>query len=119
MHYKTVITKLGDLVSEIAGQGMLIVFNADAPPELAELSVLHTAGALERDVQANDTVLFGNNEYVVTAVGEEASHTLRKMGHCSFGFTGGANAEMPGQIMLAGGNLPSLQVGDPFEIHFQ
>ncbi len=119
MAYRTIVTGLGELASEMAEQGLLIVFNENAPAELAELSVLHTPAQLECDVKPGDRVKFGGNEYTVTAVGDEANYTLGKMGHCTFCFDGANQAELPGQIVLSGGGLPAVQAGDPFEIHFQ
>lgn len=119
MAYRTIVTGLGELASEMAEQGLVIVFNENAPAELADLSVLHTSAQLERDVKQGDRVKFGGDEFTVTAVGDEANYTLGKMGHCTFCFDGADKAELPGQIVLSGGGLPTVKVGDAFEIHFQ
>jgi PTS system glucitol/sorbitol-specific IIA component len=119
MAYKTTVTGIGELASEMAEQGLIIVFNQNAPAELADLSILHTAAQLEQDVRQGDQVLFGDQTFTVTAVGEEANYTLGKMGHCTFCFDGAQEAELPGQIVLSGSGLPDIKVGDRFEIHFQ
>ncbi|MEL7602905.1 MAG: PTS glucitol/sorbitol transporter subunit IIA [Bacillota bacterium] len=119
MAYRTIVTGIGELAPEMAEQGLVIVFNENAPAELADLSILHTSAQLDRGVEPGDRVKFGGNAYTVTAGGEEANYTLGKMGHCTFCFDGTDQAELPGQIVLSGGGLPTVQVGDPFEIHFQ
>lgn len=119
MAYRTIVTGIGELAPEMAEQGLVIVFNENAPVELADLSVLHTSAQLERSVEPGNRVVFGGKEYTVTAVGDEANYTLSKMGHCTFCFDGAKKAELPGQIVLSGGGLPIVKVGDPFEIHFQ
>ena len=119
MAYRTIVTGIGELVPEMAAEGLLIVFNGNAPAELADISILHTAAGLEKDVQPGDEVLFGKTRFTVTAVGDEANYTLRKMGHCSFCFNGASVAELPGQIVVSGGNMPEVSIGDAFEIHFQ
>ncbi len=119
MVYKTTITKLGDLVGEFIEQGMLIVFNENAPAELAEMSALHTAAELPQPVAPGDEVVFGNKKYIVTAVGDEANYTLGKMGHCTFVFKGEDETELPGHIDLFGDGMPDLKEGDAFEIHLQ
>jgi PTS system glucitol/sorbitol-specific IIA component len=118
MDYKTTVTGFGELYAELYEQGMIVVFNDTAPKELAELSVLHTVAALNRDVRPGDTVLLGNKTYRVSAVGKEANHTLGKMGHCTFVFTGAETAELDGRIVLKGDGMPEIRAGDPFEIYF-
>jgi PTS system glucitol/sorbitol-specific IIA component len=117
--YKTTITKLGDSYGEIFEQGMVIVFNDNAPEELAELSALHTPAKLSADVKTGDEVVLGNKRYTVTAAGKEANYTLGKMGHCTFIFTGAAEAELDGHIVLKGDGMPDLKPGSPFEIYLK
>ncbi|MDR2767058.1 MAG: PTS glucitol/sorbitol transporter subunit IIA [Treponema sp.] len=119
MSYRTVITGLGETYAEIFEQGMVVVFNDNAPGELAELSALHTPAKLERDVKPGDEVVLGDKRYTVTAVGAEANYTLGKMGHCTFVFTGTAKAELDGHIVLKGDGLPNLKKGSLFEVIFK
>ena len=118
MEYKTTITKLGETYGEIFEQGMVVVFNDNAPDELADLSALHTPATLPRDVKAGDEVVLGDKRYTVTAVGSEANYTLKKMGHVTFVFTGDSKAELDGHIVLKGNGMPDLKSGSPFEIYF-
>lgn len=118
MDYKTTITGIGEMALEFLEQNMLIVFNENAPDELKELSVLHTITTLDKDVKVGDVVLFGDDSYVVTAVGDEANHTLRAMGHCTFKFTGKDTVQLPGHIELSGEKLPTPEIGKHFEILF-
>ncbi len=118
MDYKTTITGIGDMALDFLEQDMLIVFNENAPAELKDLSVHHTAATLDKDVKVGDVVLFGDESYVVTAVGDEANHTLRTMGHCTFKFTGSDAVQLPGHIELAGERRPSIEIGKQFEIMF-
>jgi PTS system glucitol/sorbitol-specific IIA component len=119
MNYSTTITRLGDMVRELIDSNILIVFDENAPEELAELSVLHTAADLRRDVRPGDGVLLGNKEYRVAVVGYDANRTLREMGHCTFMFGGSFGADLPGQIQLEGDGLPNVRPGDPFEVRFR
>ncbi|MDR1893675.1 MAG: PTS glucitol/sorbitol transporter subunit IIA [Spirochaetales bacterium] len=119
MDYLSKITAIGELVSDFAEEGILIVFNDNAPPELAEMSILHTIVPLDREVKPGDKVVLGNQTYLVTAVGEEANHTLRNMGHCTFKFTGKNKPEIGGHIELKGNGMPEVKPGDPFEIFFK
>ncbi|MEG0075307.1 MAG: PTS glucitol/sorbitol transporter subunit IIA [Eubacterium sp.] len=118
--YKSEIVGIGPMVQELVEAGQFfIVFNENAPAELAEMSVLHTVCNLEKEVTVGDTIVFGDKEYQVTAVGNEANHTLATMGHCTMKFTGLSEVELPGQIELDGnGVVPKVKPGDRFEIKF-
>ena len=118
MDYKTKVTKIGDMVAAFIDQRIIIVYNDNAPPELAELSVCHTAAELARDVRVGDVVVLGNRDYVVSAVGGEANQTLVTMGHCTLSFKGADVVELPGHIELMGEDMPEIKAGDPFEILF-
>lgn len=118
MDYKTKIVGIGELAQDFLEEKILIVFNENAPAELAEISVRHTIAPLEQDVKVGDVVLFGENEYVVTAVGDEANSTLKSMGHCTLSFNGYDKPMLPGHIELSGECIPSPKIGDVFEIIF-
>ena len=119
MEYKTTITKLGESYQDMFDEGLVVVFNEGAPAELAELSALHTPDKLPEDVKRGDEVHLGGNCYFVTAVGSEANYTLRKMGHCTFVFTGADKAELNGHIVLKGPGMPDIKIGSRFEIYLR
>jgi len=119
MDFLTTITGFGDLYEEFLEEKMVIVFNDGAPPELAELAMTHTRADMQQPIKVGDEVVFGAKTFTVTAVGEEANSTLRDLGHCSFMFNGLPEAELPGQVELAGDGVPEVAVGDKFEIHFK
>ena len=118
MDYKTRVTAIGDMVADFMEQRIIIVYNENCPPELAELSVCHTAAELAKEVQAGDVVVLGDRDYVVSAVGSEANHTLSTMGHCTLSFKGQDTVELPGHIELIGEGMPTIKAGDSFEILF-
>ena len=96
----------------------IIIFNEDAPPELAELSVLHTKAELTEEPAPGDTMVICGKEFKISAVGSEAPHTLKELGHCTLSFKGGTEAERPGCIMLEGNALlpEDLKAGGTIEI---
>lgn len=122
MKYSAKITAFGPEAFEFLGEELdlnfVIIFNEDAPAELAELSILHTIGTLAAAPAAGDTLVLGKNKYKITAVGTEVEHTLSTLGHCTLAFGGGAEAYRPGCIMLEGPLLTkeSIAAGDPIEI---
>ena len=123
MKYSSEITGFGPeafefLEPEIA-LNFVIIFNEDAPPELAELAILHKKEKLIAPPIKGDIITIGENVYTVTAVGDEVPQTLAELGHCTLAFGGGEEAFRPGCIMLDGPMLSkdSLKVGDRIEIY--
>ena len=106
MKYDVKITGLGDMALEFLNPDMemqfVILFNDNAPPELAEMAILHTEGTLSADPAPGDTLRVGDKTYKITAVGDEAIHTLREMGHCTLAFSADSEPYRPGCIMLDG-----------------
>ena len=105
MKYHTMITGWGELALSFLDDpeaNFIILFNNDAPPELAELSILHTKEQLLGIPAPGDIMLIGEKVFTITAVGEEAKSTLRDLGHCTLSFKGGSEPERPGCIMLEG-----------------
>ncbi|MFZ7120390.1 MAG: PTS glucitol/sorbitol transporter subunit IIA [Eubacteriaceae bacterium] len=111
MKYQVTIRKIGEIALDFLSEDMLIIFNENAPAELAEISVLHTIGELNEDVKVGDMVVICNETYVVTAIGDEANHTLKTMGHCSLKFDGLNMPQLPGTIHLKGKINPNIIIG--------
>ncbi len=88
----------------------VIIFNDNAPPELEEIAILHTKATLTEDPAPGDTLTFCGKKFKITAVGEEAKHTLRELGHCTLTFKDSTEPERPGCIMLAGEPLAPADI---------
>lgn len=123
MKYSSEITGFGPeafefLEPELA-LNFVIIFNEDAPPELAELAILHKKEKLIAPPAKGDILMVGENVYTITAVGDEVKHTLAELGHCTLAFGGGEEAFRPGCIMLEGPMLSkdSVKIGDRIEIY--
>lgn len=96
-HGSEALSFLGD-----PDNSFFIIFNEDAPAELAEIAVLHTKSEVYEDPAVGDTIKIANKEFIITAVGVEAPYTLRELGHCTINFSGGQEAALPGCLMLEG-----------------
>ena len=98
----------------------LILFNDDAPEELAEISVLHRKSCVLQRITAGDTLIIAEKAFDITAIGEEVQHTLQQLGHCTLCFKGGDVPDRPGCIMLQGDEplrQEDLHEGQSIEIH--
>ncbi|WP_159589540.1 PTS glucitol/sorbitol transporter subunit IIA [Chelativorans xinjiangense] len=109
IHYKTRLTSIGPEVADLAQGGVLILFADGAPPELAEVSVLHAVeGPAGPPPAVGSTIRIGDLAATVTAVGETAWAKVTDMGHVVFSFNGASKAERPGEICvgtIAGADL--------------
>lgn len=97
----------------------LILFNEDAPKELAEISVLHTKSPLLVELAVGDTLMICGKVFTITAIGDEAKETFRQLGHCTISFNGGDEPERPGCIMVEGEDIAPEDIveGGTIEIY--
>jgi PTS system glucitol/sorbitol-specific IIA component len=59
-----------------------------------------------------DTMKIGEKVYKITAVGDEAIHTLKEMGHCTLAFTADTEPYRPGCINLDGEVITEADVAN-------
>lgn len=98
-YYRTVISAIGDEVEALLEGGVLILYSDGAPPELAEVSVLHRVEEASREVPRIGSLLrIGDASAVVTAVGPTAWNKVSELGHVVINFNGAQTAERPGEI---------------------
>ena len=87
MKFNATITGMGPEALVFLGPEMdpqfVVIFNEDAPPELAELSILHTKSEINETPAVGDMLKLGKKMYTITAVGDEAAHTIATLGHCT------------------------------------
>lgn len=116
MKYDVTITGRGSMAMEFLAPEMemqfVILFNDDAPADLADLAILHTAGTLTEAPVPGDTMKIGEKTYKITAVGDEAVHTLETLGHCTLAFSADTEPYRPGCLMLDGEIITAEDVAD-------
>ncbi len=116
MKYDVTVTGLGDMALAFLDPAMemrfVILFNDDAPAELAELAILHTKGEMTEAPAPGDTMKIGEKTYRITAVGDEAIHTLKELGHCTLAFTADTEPYRPGCINLDGEIITEADLAD-------
>ncbi len=116
MKYDVTVTGLGSMALEFLDPSMemrfVILFNEDAPAELADLAILHTQGEMTEAPAPGDTMKIGEKTYKVTAVGDEAIHTLATLGHCTLAFTSDTTPYRPGCINLDGEVITAADVAN-------
>lgn len=117
--YRATVTGMGDTAGRLIESGLLIIFNNNAPAELADLSVLHTIEELRADVAQGDVVTICGTAMPVLQVGDEANHTLRTLGHCTMMLQGEEVVKhcLPGYIVVDCPKKPEIRMGGSIEIN--
>ena len=98
--FSTVITAVSDEARELVEGGVLILFAEGAPPELAEVSVLHRV-AFEPTAAppaVGATLNVAGFSTRITAIGEYAWKKIGEIGHVVINFNGATEAPRPGEI---------------------
>lgn len=100
---RTRVTAIGPEVADLAEGGVVILFADGSPPELAEVSVLHSIeqGPSGDAPEPGASLSIGPLSATVTAVGPSAWAKVREMGHVVLSFSGAAHAERPGEICVS------------------
>ncbi|MGF6723063.1 PTS system glucitol/sorbitol-specific IIA component [Paraburkholderia sp. GAS41] len=108
-YYKTVITDVGPEVRDLLEGGVLILYAEGAPPELAEVSVLHRAEPAHAEApRAGSRLRIGEVSAQVSAVGPTAWNKVHEMGHVVINFNGASTAERPGEICVQPVDMDAL-----------
>jgi PTS system glucitol/sorbitol-specific IIA component len=96
---ETRVTAIGPEVADLAEGGVVILFADGAPPELAEVSVLHkpVQGPSVDGPPPGASIAIGAVRASVTAVGASAWAKVQEIGHVVISFNGAGKAERPGE----------------------
>ena len=98
MLYRTQVTHIGEYAADALDDNMMILFNDNAPADVADYCFIHP-------------------RYPITAVGDVVNQNLAELGHITIRFDGGAEAEYPGTVHVAGKCPEALVLGT--ELIFQ
>ncbi|WP_445400580.1 PTS glucitol/sorbitol transporter subunit IIA [Zobellella sp. An-6] len=109
--YSTKVTKVGDSAAEALEENMMILFNDNAPADVADYCFIHPDAELTGDITVQCEVLLGQKSYPVTAVGNLANQNLGQLGHITIRFDGAAEPEYPGTVHVRGECPVELGVG--------
>ncbi len=109
-HFITTVTEVGDEARELIDGGVLILFADGAPPELAEVSVLHRVSQ-EPTAEApavGAKLIIAGAATRITAIGGHAWKKVGEMGHVVINFNAANAAPRPGEISVEGLDLGAL-----------
>ncbi len=99
MFLKTTIKAIGPDVADLVENGVLILFAEGAPPELAEVSVLHKVDSVSDGTpKPGSKIMIGKLAATITAIGPAAWKKVLDIGHVVINFNDAKSAERPGEI---------------------
>ncbi len=109
-YYRTAITAVGPDVADLLEGGILILFAAGAPPELAEVSVLHAVeeGPSAEAPPVGAEITVGEVRAKLTGIGELAWAKIAEMGHVVVNFDGAERSQRPGELSASPVAFPAL-----------
>jgi PTS system glucitol/sorbitol-specific IIA component len=109
-YYRTAITEVGPEVADLLEGGVLILFAEGAPPELAEVSVLHAVaeGPTLEAPPVGATITVGDLRASLTAIGHLAWKKIADMGHVVVNFDGSTESNRPGELSASKLSTESL-----------
>lgn len=107
---RTVVTKVGPEAGDLLSEGVLILFADGAPPELAEISVLHAVaeGPSPEGPGPGAEIRIGELSAILTGVGSMAWQKVREIGHVVINFNGEEKTERPGELCASAVNSGEL-----------
>lgn len=112
MQFKATVTHIGNAAEEALADNMMILFNQNAPEEVADYCFIHDQGTLVGIITTESTLLIADEDYIVTAVGAAANNNLMALGHITIKFDARTEPEFPGIIHVIGHCPLSIKLGD-------
>jgi len=115
--FNTKVVKLGDMASAFIAEKMVILFQENAPDELADYCVLHTGHKLVDTVQAGDVLIVAGIEYKIVYVGNQVQKNLGDLGHITLRFNNNCEGEnLEGSLYLEDKDVVAINIGDEISI---
>jgi glucitol/sorbitol PTS system EIIA component len=116
--YHTWVTHLGSMVAAFTEEKLIILFQENAPEELAEYCVLHSGNYVADIIQANDVLVISGQDYKIVGVGDDVQTNLQNLGHITLRFDGSKEG-LGGSVYLEDTDVPTVQSGDVLWIYRQ
>ena len=109
--YETKIINSGIDAAMFREENMMILFGEDAPSELADYSYIIERNEVNGSILPGMTLLIGESQYEITAVGNVVNKNLLDLGHITLKFDGSVEAELPGTLYLENKKIPEVAIG--------
>lgn len=91
--YSSIVKDLGPMAADFIGEKMIILFNENAPAELAEFCVTHVGNELTDVIEKGDVLEISGQQYEIVEVGCQVQKNLKDLGHIALRFNSNADGE--------------------------
>jgi glucitol/sorbitol PTS system EIIA component len=109
---------VGQHGSAFTEEKLIVLFQENAPEELAEYCVLHRGNYVADIIQANDVMVISGEDYKIVGVGDDVQTNLQNLGHITLRFDGSKEG-LGGSVYLEDTAVPTVQAGDVLWIYRQ
>jgi len=116
VRYRTEVVAVGEEARLFFSEGIVVLFDEQAPEELHEFSVIHRPTVTTGGVEPGDVVDFGGEQLRVLAVGDVCNDNLANLGHLVLKRNGKTEAPLPGDLCCDEGPIPAVSAGDTIVI---
>ncbi|KLI75648.1 MULTISPECIES: PTS glucitol/sorbitol transporter subunit IIA [Lacticaseibacillus] len=114
--YETRILEVGSDARGFKDINMAILFGDEAPDALRSSCFIIQVTKILEPIQTGDVMVFGDQAYTITAVGDEVNTNLGNLGHTAVVFDGSTTPELAGSLYLEQKPYPQLDVGTVIKI---
>lgn len=115
--FKSKVNDIGKEAQDFRAVNMLIFFGPEAPDILRSSCFIIDLNSLNGEIKTGMILRIGDQEYKITAVGNEVNTNLKNLGHIAVKFTGEQNAELPGSLYVEQKEFPNIEVGTGVSIY--
>lgn len=114
--YETTILEVGSEARGFKDINMAILFGDEAPDALRSSCFIIKVNQILEPIKPGDVMMFGDQTYAITAVGNEVNTNLGNLGHTAIVFDGAATPELAGSLYLEQKPYPDLDVGTVIKV---
>lgn len=116
--YSTTVKAQGPMAKDFIGEKMIILFNENAPAELAEFCVTHTGNKLTDTIEKGDILEISGQQYTIVEVGNQVQKNLKDLGHIALRFNNNEEGEsLEGSLYVEDKAVELPEVGSEIAIY--
>lgn len=109
--FHTTVRSIGSEADLFKEEKLVILFGKEAPEALADYCYTIEVNATTGEIEVGQSVIFDNQSYQITSVGNLVRSNLEKLGHITIRFDGSTTPELPGTLYVEEKEMPNIIIG--------
>ncbi|MGL4676845.1 MAG: PTS glucitol/sorbitol transporter subunit IIA [Brevinema sp.] len=114
IYYTACISEIGK--EALTEENLIVLFRDNAPSDLRPYCVLHNGLEVIQTIQKGQTLIIGDEVFIIYAVGDLVNKNLHELGHITIYFNSHTMVDNPGDLCVNGNKPLVIQVGDIIQI---